>query len=71
MRGIAGPDLLEGERRPFVAEPVGQGFGRELLHDLDRLALRVAGRRCAVELGRRIEIVARHPVRARRCRARS
>ncbi len=43
-RGIAGPDLLEGERRPFVAEAVGQRLGGELLHDLDRLPLRIAGR---------------------------
>ena len=61
-RGIAGADLLERERRPLVGKPSRQRLGRELLHDLDRLALAVAGRRRAVELGGRIKIVARHAV---------
>ena len=39
QRGIAGPDLLEGKRRPFVAEAVGQRLGGELLHGRDRLPL--------------------------------
>ncbi len=61
-RGVAGPDLLQRQRRPLEAEPFGQHFGREPLHDLDGLALAVAGSGGAVELGRRIEVVARHPV---------
>ena len=55
---------LEGERRPFVAEAVGQDFARDLLQGLDRLALGVAGRPRAIELGRRVEVVARHAVGA-------
>ena len=61
-RGVAGAQLLERERRPFVGEAVRQRLRRELLHDLDRLALRIAGRRGAIELGRRIEVVARHAI---------
>ena len=62
-RGVAGADLLVGERRPFIGEAVGQRFRRKLLHDLDRLALREAGRRRAIELGGGIDIVARHAIR--------
>ena len=52
-RGVAGPDLLVGELGPFVAEALRQRFGRQLLHEIDRLALRVAGRSRAIELGGR------------------
>ena len=44
-RSVARPQLLEGKRRPLIAEAIGQRLGGELLHDLDGLALRVAGRR--------------------------
>ena len=64
-RGVAGLDLLVGQRRPFIGEAVGQRFGGELLHDLDRLPLRIARRRRAIEFGRRIDVVARHAVRVR------
>ena len=70
-RGVAGADLLVGEFGPFVAEALRQRFGRQLLHQVDRLTLRVARRGGAVELGRRIEIVARARARGPRCRARS
>ena len=55
---------VEGERRPFIGEAVGQRLGRELLHDLDRLPLRIARRRRAIEFRRRIEVVARHAIRS-------
>ena len=71
-RGVAGAQLLEGERRPLVAEAVAAASRRASFSMIcDRLALREAGRGGAVELGGRIEVVARHAVRARRCRARS
>ena len=60
----AGAQLLEGERRPLVAEALRQRLGRELPHDVDRLPLRVAGCGRSVELGGGIEIVARHAVGA-------
>ena len=61
-RGIAGAQLLEGERGPLIGEAFRQRLRRQLLHDLDRLALAVAGRGRAIEFGRRIEIIARHAV---------
>ena len=63
-RGVAGADLLEGERGPFVGEAGRQNLLRQLLHDMDGLALAVAGGGSAVELGGRIEIVARHAIGA-------
>ena len=48
---------------PLIAEALGQRLGGKLLHDLDSLTLRITGRRGAIELGGRIEIVARHPMR--------
>src|SRR5450759_2204396 len=61
-RGVAGAQLLEGERGPLVGETFRQRFGGQLLHDLDRLALALAERRRAIELGPRIKIVARHAI---------
>ncbi len=58
----AGAQLLEGQRGPLVAEARRQRLRRQLLHDVDRLTLRIAGRRRAVELGGGIEVVARHAV---------
>jgi hypothetical protein len=61
-RGVAGAQLLVGERGPFVAEAFGQRFDRELFHDRHRLPPGCTGRG-AIELGGRIEIVARPAVR--------
>src|SRR5882724_1606944 len=61
-RSIARPNLLEGDRCPFIGEAVGQRLGGKLVHGLDGLALRVAGGRCAVELSGGIEVVAGHAV---------
>ncbi len=54
-----------------IAETLRQSFGRQLLHEVDRLALRVAGRRRTIEFRRRIEIVARNARRRRDVTARS
>ena len=61
--GIAGPDLLEGERRPFGGETLRQRFVRELVHDRDALSLRIARRGGAIHFGGGIEIVVRHTER--------
>ena len=47
-----------------LAKPSGSVRGRELVHDLNRLALRIAGRGGAIDLGGGIEVVARNAVRA-------
>jgi hypothetical protein len=61
-RGVAGAHLLESKCGPLETEAGGQRLGGKLLHDLDGLALRVAGGRSAVELGDGVEIIARHAV---------
>src|SRR5262249_5718944 len=62
-RGIAGANLLERKRSPFVRESLRQRLRRELFHNFDRLPLAVALRGGTVELCGRIEVVARHAVR--------
>ena len=64
-RCVARANLLEGEVRPFIAETWRQCFGCELLHLVDRLALRKP--RCCrtIEFGGWIQVVSWHARRAR------
>ena len=43
--------LLEGKRRPLIAESVGQGLRGKAVHDVHCLSLAVTRRRCAIEFG--------------------
>ena len=61
-QAAAGQLLLEGQLGPLVAEAVGQHLRRQILHRRKRGTGGGAGLGAALDLGRRIEIVARHPI---------
>ena len=64
QRGAAGPDLLKRQRRPLVPESVRQGLSGDLLQGVDGLPLGIAGDGRGIEFRRRIQVVARDPIRA-------